>query len=177
MESIEHYGKSNTNCFKGKNILITGATGGIGSLVTQTLLQLGANIIILGRNQSKIMSKFSKYSKSEKFGYELLDFEKPEMIKETVVKVMKRLEGRLDIVIICHGIWKAGGIVTTDSREFDHTLNVNTRSVFSLISLITPFIKLTRGNIVVMSSLESLIPTKDSFLNSLSKVSNKLMII
>ena len=38
-----------------------------------------------------------------------------------------------------------------------------------MISLATPFLKYTKGNIVVISSLESFIPVKNSFLNTTSK--------
>ena len=43
------------------------------------------------------------------------------------------------------------------------------RPVMLLISLSTPFLKLTKGNIVAISSLESFIPTKNSFLNTTTK--------
>ncbi|MFX6118802.1 SDR family NAD(P)-dependent oxidoreductase, partial [Acinetobacter baumannii] len=39
---------------KGKNILIAGATGGIGSKVAKLLSQGGANIFLTGRNENKL---------------------------------------------------------------------------------------------------------------------------
>jgi short-subunit dehydrogenase len=39
---------------KGKNVLLTGATGGIGSKTAKLLLSSGANIFITGRNAEKL---------------------------------------------------------------------------------------------------------------------------
>lgn len=170
MESVEHYIKSNSSTFKGKNVLVTGATGGVGSLATINILNLGANVIATTRNAKKISEKLGRVSNNNKFSYEIIDFEKPDLIKRGVKNIIKKFKGRIDIVIISHGIWVAGGIDTTDKIEFDHALNVNVRSVFFLISSIVPFIKITNGNIVVMSGIEGMIPTKDGFINSISKV-------
>ena len=39
---------------KGKNVLLTGATGGIGSKTAKLLLSSGANVFITGRNAEKL---------------------------------------------------------------------------------------------------------------------------
>ena len=57
----------------------------------------------------------------------------------------------------------------TTLKDYDEAINVNTRSIMSLVSLATPFLKHTKGNIVAISSLESFIPVKNSFLNTVSK--------
>lgn len=42
--------------FKNKNVIITGATGGLGSSLAYTFKQLGANLLLIGRNQDKLNS-------------------------------------------------------------------------------------------------------------------------
>ena len=44
------------NIFKGKNVLITGCTSGIGRETSILLSSLGANLILVGRNKEKIDS-------------------------------------------------------------------------------------------------------------------------
>ena len=170
MESVEHFIKTNSSSFKGKNVLVTGATGGVGSLATINILNLGANVIATTRNPKKISEKLGRIAKNEKFGYEVIEFQKPDLIKQGMKNIIKRFEGQLDMVIVCHGIWMAGGIDTTDKKEFDYALNVNVRSVFYLISVAAPFLKLTKGNIVIMSGIEGMLPSRDCFMNCLSKV-------
>lgn len=58
MESIEYFTKEKS--FQDKNIIISGATGGIGRHITESLIKCGAKVIILGRNDKKILDIFSK---------------------------------------------------------------------------------------------------------------------
>ncbi len=170
MESIEYFTTINTNSFKGKNVLITGATGGIGSKVTTTLIQLGANVIATTRKRENIRSALGKVEANKNFDFEIVNFENPMNIRQSFINIMKKFEGKLDMVIICHAIFKAGGIEDSSRVDFDHAININTRSIFHLISISTPFLKLSQGNIVIMSSLEAFIPVSTSLLNSISKV-------
>jgi short-subunit dehydrogenase len=58
MESIDYFTKEQS--FLNKNILITGATGGIGRQVTESLLKCGAKVIIMSRSDKKTADVFSK---------------------------------------------------------------------------------------------------------------------
>ena len=52
------------NDLKNKNIIVTGATGGIGNLIIKKLDNLGANVLATGTKLEKlndIKSKISKY--------------------------------------------------------------------------------------------------------------------
>ena len=44
------------NFLEGKNILITGASSGIGRTLTKNLSKFGANIIMLSKNEKKLDS-------------------------------------------------------------------------------------------------------------------------
>lgn len=171
MESVEFFNNQNINCYKGKNVLITGATGGIGSTVAESLIRLGANVIATSRSERKIVDKLSSIVKKDNFDKEVINFENPGSINRGFTSIMLKFGGRLDILIVCHAVFKVGKLMETNVDQFDITMNVNVRSCFHLISMASPFLKLSKGNIVVVSSLESLIPVSESFLNSVSKVS------
>jgi 3-oxoacyl-[acyl-carrier protein] reductase len=169
MESIDYFSKEGS--FKGKNIVITGAYGGIGSLVTEALLRCGARVIAVGRNEKKMLTKFEKYARDKdySFGYELINLEDPPGITRGFKSIMLKLKGKLDVLIMCHGQFKVGKMMETGVDVFDSTLNINVRSCFHLISLASPFLKLTQGNVVAVSSIDSKIPVRDGFVNSVSK--------
>ena len=170
MESLNFF-ETQTNSFKNKNIIITGATGGIGKKVTETLFKLGANIIAVSRTEKKVVDTFPSLVRSNNFKYEIINFQDPTKINKGFVEMIKKFEGKLDGLILCHGIFKAGKLFDTNLEEFDTTVNINVRSCFHFVSIATPFLKLTKGNIVILSSLEAKIPFNDSFINSVSKVS------
>ncbi len=49
---------------RGKNILIPGASQGIGRCVAEYLLQEGANVILIARNREKLVELERKYPNS-----------------------------------------------------------------------------------------------------------------
>ena len=167
-ESIKYY--QNKKTFFGKNVLITDATGGIGSLLMSSLAYLGAKIVVLVRDTKKLQEILNNRGiKSESILVEKMDFKLDSNYREVFTNIMLKLGGKLDMLFICHGCFENREIIETNFKNYDGIVNVNTRSVLGLMSLATPFLKYTQGNIVVISSLESYIPVKGSFLNTLTK--------
>ena len=172
MDSLRFFKSYNNkfNCFKNQNIIVTGATGGIGKVLVQTLIDLEANVIVISRSEKKVFDVFKALVNEKSFYYEIINFEDPNTINKGFSKIMKKFNGKLNSLILCHGLFKVGKMKETLIDQFDSTLNVNVRSCYHLISISSSFLKLTKGNIVVLSSVESKIPSNDTFLNSLSKV-------
>jgi NAD(P)-dependent dehydrogenase (short-subunit alcohol dehydrogenase family) len=168
MESLDFF--KNEKGFAGKNVVVTGATGGIGSLVVECLVSLGAKVVAVARSEKKVFDKLARVVKRDNFDYEIINLENPIVINRGFKSIMAKVRGKLDILILCHAVFKVGRLMETSIDVFDMTLNLNVRSCFHLISLATPFLKYTGGNIVAVSSVESMIPVRDSFLNSVSKV-------
>ena len=60
METLAYYIEEKH--FAGKNVVVTGATGGIGSCLVENLLKCGARVIGFIRNDGKSRDKFDKLS-------------------------------------------------------------------------------------------------------------------
>jgi NAD(P)-dependent dehydrogenase (short-subunit alcohol dehydrogenase family) len=58
MEAIEQYIKDKS--FEGKNVIVTGGTGGIGSSIAQAFLKCGANTMIVSKNEKKLLTMYGK---------------------------------------------------------------------------------------------------------------------
>jgi len=168
-ESLSYYLNENPDYYKNKHIIITGATGGIGSILTSALLTLGAKVVAIMRDVEKLKSLFSKYIEDGSLQYQTMDFLVETEYLTKFSDIMMKLRGKLDILFLCHGEYYQAEYMNTEIRDYDRLVNINTRPVMLLISLATPFLKLTKGNVVVISSLESFIPTKNSFLNTTTK--------
>ena len=167
-ESIKYYEKK--KFFFGKNILITGATGGIGSLLMSTLVGLGAKVVVLVKDTKKLYDILDILKiNPDLIQVEKMDFKLDQNYREVFTNIMMKLGGKLDMLFLCHGYFENGEIIETDLKEYDVSVNINTRSMMSLMSLATPFLKYTQGNIVLISSMESFIPVKGSFLNTVTK--------
>ena len=183
--SLFFYQNENKQYYMNKNILITGATGGIGLKLIDILYNLGANLILISHDENKLKSKLEKYltidssikinsnRKTEEINsqiqYEIINLENPIEINEKFHSIMKKFKGKLDILFICHGQYNFNSIKECDVKTFDSIMNINVRSVFHILSLAVPFLKITKGNCVIISSLESFIPVKNGFLNSTTK--------
>lgn len=169
-ESISYYLHENPQYYKDKHIIITGATGGIGSILLATLVRLGAKIVALVKDVKKCYEMLKlKNIDSKLVHVEKMDFKLDDTYRDVFINIMKYLGGKLDILFLCHGSFENGEIIETDLKEFDTMMNINTRSVMALMSLASPFLKYTQGNIVAISSMESFIPVKKSFLNTVTK--------
>ena len=155
--------------FKNKNVMITGATGAIGTQVTKKFLEYGANVVALIHDLSKKNPDFQDYIDNGKLKYIVVELKYGKNITENFKKGLLFFKGRLDILICCHGKYFEGNVSDTDVEAFDQNININVKSNFHLLSLSVPFLKVTKGNVVMISSVTSKIVEKDDFLQALNK--------
>lgn len=167
VDSTSHFMKKDS--FKGKNVIMTGATGGIGSFVLKKLLACGANVLAFVRDQKKLPAYLNDYVKTNQFLFETIDLEFGTKITSAMTNAMIKLKGKLDALIMCHGTFLFGDINSTSLADFDSIVNVNVRANFSLLTLAVPFLKLTQGSVVMISGLETKIVEKDYFLHAVTK--------
>lgn len=88
---------------QGTRVLLTGAGGGIGSALAQHLLQQGATLALIGRNQAALNSLSEKLGNSDgSFHVINADLLDPEARKRTITQSRKLLGG-VDLLINCAG--------------------------------------------------------------------------
>ena len=122
-ESIEYYKYENPNYYKDKGIIITGATGGIGQLLTKTLIELGARVVAVIKNEKKGKEMFESYISNGTLQYQVFDFAREIDYRQTFSDIMMKLGGKLDVMFLCHGSFSHGDIMDTTIREFDELLD------------------------------------------------------
>jgi NAD(P)-dependent dehydrogenase (short-subunit alcohol dehydrogenase family) len=54
--SIQFYIKDKS--FEGKNIIVTGGTGGIGSRIAESFIKCGAKVVVVSKTEKKVLSKY-----------------------------------------------------------------------------------------------------------------------
>jgi len=141
--------------YKGKTILITGASSGIGEAFAKRLNQLGANLILTARTEEKL----NILADSMNNAYVIPgDLSKPEFSKELYEKI-KQKGLTVDILINNAGFGFSGLFLESDIKNYNEMLNVN---IFSLTSLTHLFLKdmakRENGGIINISSLASYQP-------------------
>ena len=86
---------------KGKNIIVTGATGGIGNSIIEKLNQAGANILASGTRIEKLEELKVKYGKIKTLKFDISQSDK---IEEFLENAVKELGGSLDCIVNNAGI-------------------------------------------------------------------------
>ena len=132
---------------KGKNILIVGATGGIGSKTAKLLITSGANLFIAARNNEKLQYLASEINLSSDKTF-TLDISKPEEVAALKEKYFSQYLS-IDVLINAAGI---GIIKSTDELseiEFLRTVNYNLYGPFLLVKSFLPKMKEAKKGLII----------------------------
>ena len=136
--------------FKNKNILITGASGGIGNYLVKKFVSLGGNVFGSGTKTEKLDELKKKYPtiKVKKF-----DMAEHSRIEEFIDNVVLELGG-LDILINNAGINKDNLSIRMKDEEWKKVLDINLTSTFLLSKYaIKKMLKNKFGRVVNITSV------------------------
>ncbi|XP_045765647.1 3-oxoacyl-[acyl-carrier-protein] reductase FabG-like [Maniola jurtina] len=153
--------------FSGKVVLITGASSGIGAETAREFSRLGASLVITGRNKENLdmVSQNCEALSPDKLVplkiiADIQNEKDIEKIIETTIQHFKKL----DVLVNNAGILGTGTIETTSLQQFDTIMETNVRGPYYLTMLSAPYLIISKGNIVNVSSIAGL----RSFPNSLA---------
>lgn len=140
----------NSKYLNNMNIVITGGTSGIGYEIANRAMQLGANVLIIGRNKEKL----EKIEKELKCNILEWDINQIDLLEEKIDRIMKIFNGRIDCLINNAGIYNNSACLETDSNIFDSMINTNLKAPYFISKEIIKrcFIKQNKGNIIFISS-------------------------
>ena len=114
---------------EGKKILLTGASGGIGSAIAHFLDKLGANLALSGTNKEKLEALSAKLHNSPKIL--TADLSNAESAANLVNNAAKELEG-LDGLICNAGVTSDGLFVRMNFESWKKVIDINLNSTFLL---------------------------------------------
>ena len=151
---------------QGKNIIITGGSLGIGKETARTLVQKGANVLITGRSESRLIEA-KHYTGAKIIEFDISDHEN---ISENAVECIDILDGRVDALINNAGIGVRKSIDELNIEDFLKVFNVNVFGLALFTKEIIPYmIKESYGTIINIGSTASLKGYKNGSIYSSSK--------
>ena len=107
---------------KDKNIIVTGASGGIGNSIIEKLNQSGANILASGTKIEKLEELKSKYVNIKTLKF---DISKSDQIEEFVENATKELGGNLDCIVNNAGVTQDNLAIRMSLEEWQKVININ----------------------------------------------------
>ena len=136
--------------FKNKNVLITGATGGIGNELVKKFVALGANVLGTGTKAEKLDLIKKKYSNIKVKKFDIADHTR---IEEFIDNVTLELGG-LDILINNAGTNIDNLSLRMKDEEWKKVIDINLTSTFLLSkNAIKKMLKNKYGRIVNITSV------------------------
>jgi 3-oxoacyl-[acyl-carrier protein] reductase len=140
--------------FRGKTVVITGASRGVGRATALRFAQAGANVVVNYLKSEQDAAEVVELCR--KYGTEAVavqgdssNAEDAEEIRQAAIEAF----GRVDILVINAGIWKGAAVDEMSEELWDEVLNTNLKSGWAMSRAIVPEIKKQeRGAIVLVSS-------------------------
>ena len=143
------------NLLKGKNVIITGGSRGIGKGIAEKFAQNGANIAFTCIEMSDESIELSKNLeklgvKAKAYVSDAADFEAAQKLADHVINDF----GSIDVLVNNAGITKDNLLMRMNEEDFDKVMKVNMNSVFNNTkAVLRPMLKQRSGSIINLSSV------------------------
>ena len=134
-----------------KNIILTGATGGIGNAIVDTLTTLKAKVLVTGTNEKKLDLLKNKYKNVIAVKQDISAHDELEKFVEIC---NKELEDKIDILINNAGVTQDNLTIRMSKDEWEKVININLTSTFLLSKYtIKKMLKKKYGKIINITSV------------------------
>lgn len=131
----------------GKNVLVVGATGGIGAALVKLLAGSGATVYMAARNQEKLSALAGQLQIPESRCF-VVDATKPESIEEMARQVLTQI-AQPDIIVNAAGIGIIKSMDNLTLTEFRLSLQVNLEASFVLVKSFLPSMKTSGKGLII----------------------------
>tara|TARA_B100001057_G_scaffold127430_1_gene126363 strand:+ start:2547 stop:3284 length:738 start_codon:yes stop_codon:yes gene_type:complete len=136
---------------KNKNIIVTGASGGIGSSIVEKLNEAGANILATGTKIEKLDQLKSKFDKIKIIKFDISNHDK---IENFIEEATESLGGNLDCIINNAGITQDNLTIRMSMDEWTKVIDINLTSTFLMNKFaIKKMLKNKSGKIINITSV------------------------
>ena len=154
-----------TDAFRldGKVALITGASKGIGAGIANAFAEMGANVVLIARSESELADVAAAVTEHGVTALPIAcDITQDSALSAAVEKLESEF-GKLDILVNnAGGPGKGyGSLEQIDRSRFDHTLDINLSSAYSLTHLALPLLR-TAGQATIVNISSALAWMVDS---------------
>ena len=112
---------------KGKNIIVTGASGGIGNSIIENLNHAGVNILASGTRTEKLAELKEKHRNIKTLKFDISQSDK---IEEFIENATKELGGSLDCIVNNAGVTQDNLAIRMSLDEWQKVIDINLTSTF-----------------------------------------------
>ncbi len=136
---------------KGKSIIVTGASGGIGNSIIEKLSEAGVNILASGTKSEKLNKLKDKFKNIKILKFDISQIDK---VEEFINNATEELGGSLDCIVNNAGITQDNLAIRMSLEEWQKVIDINLTSTFLINkSAIKKMLKNKSGKIINITSV------------------------
>ena len=134
-----------------KNIIVTGASGGIGNAIVEKLYEQGGNVLATGTREKKLQELKDKFKNIKTLKFDISNHDK---IEEFINNATDELGGSLDCIVNNAGITKDNLTIRMSMDEWSKVIDINLTSTFLMSKFaIKKMLKNKAGKIINITSV------------------------
>lgn len=133
---------------KGKKILVTGGSSGLGKATAKLMIDQGAELVITGRNENKLMQVAQEIGCTAV----VFDMADAESIQTKAAEVLGLLGGQLDVLVNNAGVGDFDLLEDVKLESFQQVFQINVFGLAMLTQAVLPALKESKGDIVNIAS-------------------------
>ena len=139
------------NDLKNKNIIVTGATGGIGNSIIKKLDEFGVNILASGTKIEKLEELKKKFKDINILKFDISESDK---VENFIEDASNKLGGDIDCIVNNAGITQDNLAIRMNLDEWRNVIEVNLTSTFLMCKFgIKKMLKNKKGKIINIASV------------------------
>lgn len=153
---------------KGKVIVVTGASSGIGRQCAIDCSRMGATVVVIGRNSERLKDTFDNL---EGIGHKMFccDLTEPNKVTEIVESLVEET-GKINGIVNCAGVSVTLPLKLMSHEKMEELLRVNVISAFDLTRELSKVKRMVDGSsIIFIASVMGCVGEKGKSLYSMSK--------
>lgn len=145
------------NRIKGKVVIITGASSGIGEATALLLAEKGAKLVLAARRKEKLAEIVTTIrEKNGEAVYKETDVTKP-ADNQALIDYAKEIYGKIDVIFLNAGIMPSSPLSALKTEEWDQMIDINIKEVLHGLAAVLPdFISQKSGQVIATSSVAGL---------------------
>lgn len=141
----------------GKKILVTGASSGMGRATAILCSQIGATLVVTGRDEKRLQETISLMECRERHDYYITDLSELNNIEGLIQQSVEKDKRKLDGIAYCAGISKLIPLKMSDYQKQQETMHIN---YYAFVEIVRHYAKnkycTQGGSVVGISSVAAL---------------------
>jgi short-subunit dehydrogenase len=134
--------------FKGKTVIITGASAGVGAATARTFANLGANLVLVARGQVALDTITDELAKITSVINVAMDINNS-VANEALLETAAQAFGSVDVLVNNAGFHQRGDVMRNQATDLAQMVDVNLRAPIQLSALMLPYLQKAGGGAIV----------------------------